>query len=72
MGSSTGIYESLIAAAFIGGSFLGGLTAQLISMRSPYIMFASMALLAALSGTAYARWFNSRHGAEVTINSPRL
>lgn len=61
MGSSTGIYESLIAAAFITGSFFGGLTAQKLSIRSPYMMFAIMSAFSAVLATLYAKWFEVRH-----------
>lgn len=61
MGTNTGIYESLIAGAFILGSFLGGLMAQRVSIRSPYLMFACLSLLCATSSVIYSRWWNWKY-----------
>jgi len=46
MGRNTGIHESLVAGGNISGAFLGGLAAQLISLRAPYVLFAGLAVLA--------------------------
>jgi len=49
MGRSTGVHEALVASGNIAGSFLGGLTAQFINLRAPYITYAGLCLIAAVA-----------------------
>lgn len=46
MGRNTGLHEALVASGNIAGSFIGGLTAQFIGLRAPYITYAGLCLLA--------------------------
>ncbi len=43
-GRNTGIHEGIVAAGGISGSLLGGVTAQMISLRAPYIIMACLAI----------------------------
>lgn len=46
MGRNTGIHESLVAGGNIAGSFVGGAVAQFVSLRAPYLVYATLSVLA--------------------------
>lgn len=52
MGRNTGIHESLVAGGNILGSLIGGETAEMISLRAPYMATAIFSALLMLSGLA--------------------
>lgn len=56
-GRNTAIHESLVAGSIIMGSLIGGTSAQLFSLRTPYIILSAIALLAVLFSLTY--WFSS-------------
>lgn len=58
MGRNTGIHESLVAGGNILGSLVGGETAEMISLRAPYMATAIFAALLMLSGLVY--WHSNR------------
>jgi len=56
MGHNTGIHESLATIGLIAGSFIGGLSAQLISTRAPYFIISVVALLSMGFCVVYRRY----------------
>lgn len=61
MGRNTGIHESLVAASIISGSLLGGVTAQYISLRAPYILVSGMAFMALSFSLVYWRSWSHKN-----------
>lgn len=46
MGRNTGVHEALVTSGNILGSLTGGVTAQFIALRAPYITYSALCLLA--------------------------
>ncbi|MCE5198861.1 MAG: MFS transporter [Armatimonadota bacterium] len=42
-GKMTGIHESLVCAGYVAGNLIGGLVAQIVSQRAPYMALAALA-----------------------------
>jgi len=59
-GRNTGIHESLVAAGNVAGCLLGGVAAQTISARAPYILFGCVAGACLLSTAVMARGLRGR------------
>lgn len=53
MGRNTGLHEALVAAGNISGSFIGGVTAQFISPRAPYVTYSALCLLAIVASLVW-------------------
>lgn len=60
MGRNTGIHESLVAGGSIIGSLAGGASAQFISLRTPYLIFAGLSLSAIIASLFYWRLARDR------------
>lgn len=61
LGRNAGIHKSLVAAGNISGCLLGGLVAQSVSLRAPYILLACLAAACLISTAALSREHSPRH-----------
>jgi MFS family permease len=62
MGRNTGLHEALVTSGNILGSITGGLTAQFISLRAPYVTYSALCLLAILVSLV---WWTMNSGTRV-------
>ncbi len=53
MGRNTGLHEALVTSGNILGSLTGGITAQFISLRAPYITYSMLCLVAIMVSVAW-------------------
>lgn len=69
VGRNTGIHEGLVAGAMVAGSLLGGLVAQFISLRAPYMLLAILAAAAIVTTLAISNCvrYRERHMAKTPV-----